>query len=124
MKIISKEVKSYILVYEDANGGYAFPCDSSGRVLWHELCSPVCSPDMARKSLEYCVSHQDRWTSKCGEVETLTSYICYGVCPCCGRRVYFGGDVSRAECYCGQWYNIFGQKILPPNGLGGDWRVM
>ena len=44
---------------------------------------------------------------------------CYGICPSCGRRVYFGGSgcaclSGRAECDCGKWYNLFGQEILPP----------
>lgn len=43
----------------------------------------------------------------------------YGICPCCGRRVCLGGNgfapyMGLVECECGQWYNIFGQPLKPP----------
>ena len=113
--IIEEEVKSYLLTYEDDQGdGYAFPCNEEGHILWDD----VYSPETTRMSLAYCKAHQDRWTGRCGEVVTVVYRIRYGICPACGRRVYFGGSgwasSSRVECDCGKWYNLFGEEIIPP----------
>ena len=120
MEIIDEEDKEYRLAYEDRQGdGYSFPCDKQGRVLW-DKCS---SPDIIKKSLAYCKSHPEMWQRKNGEVVTRISWTRYGICPRCGRRVYFVGggwstSIGVAECECGQWYNVFGQAIKPPE----DWE--
>lgn len=44
-------------------------------------------------------------------------HVRYGICPRCGRRVYLGGYMGMTECECGQWYNVFGQALKPPE----DW---
>ena len=106
MKIIEKEVKSYFLCYEDADGeGYAFPCDKDGHIHYGE----VFDPETTRKRLEFCKSHPERY--KRYVLSTLTS-IQYGICPYCGHHVQFSSS-CRAEC-CGKRYNIFGQEVLPP----------
>ena len=116
MRIIEEETRSYTLVYEDDQGeGYAFPCDEDGHILWGECYDP----DVTKKSIAKCKASPDRWTGKAGEVVTLAYREIYGICPCCGRRVYFGGSgwaasAGVAECDCGKWYNIFGEEILPP----------
>lgn len=56
------------------------------------------------------------------EEEVKDRRVRYGVCPCCGRRVYLGGNgfspyMGLVECECGQWYNVFGQALKPPE----DW---
>lgn len=115
MEIIEEEVKEFCLVYEDANGdGYSFPCDEEGHILW-EKCP---SPETTQKSLAKAKA-QD-WTGKTGEVVTLVTRNRYGICQRCGRRVYLGGCgwaayMGLVECECGQWYNIFGQAIKPPD---------
>lgn len=53
------------------------------------------------------------------EEETIVGRTRYGICPICGSRVYFSCGRWRAadgvtECDCGQWYNVFGQALKPP----------
>lgn len=120
MEIIEEEVKEFCLVYEDVHGsGYSFPCDEKGNILW-DKCP---SPEAIKKSLANAKARQEEWTGKNGEVVTLVSRNRYGICPCCGHRVYFGGSgwaayTGTAKCECGQWYNVFGQALKPPE----DWE--
>lgn len=122
MKIIEEEVKELCLVYEDRQGGgYSFPCDKQGNIVW-EKCP---SPENIKRSLAYCKAHPEEWNGKNGEVVTLISRIRYGICPQCGNRVYFGGSgwasyMGAAECECGLWYNVFGQAIKPPEEWDED----
>lgn len=56
-------------------------------------------------------------------IEEEVSHKRYGVCPYCGSRVYLGGPgytpyMGVVQCNCGQWYNIFGQALKPPE----DWE--
>ena len=50
----------------------------------------------------------------------ISRRVRYGICPQCGRRVYIGGSGCWASylgltmCECGQWYNVFGEAIKPP----------
>lgn len=120
MKIVEVEKRDYALVYEDKQGnGYSFHCDKHGAILWGKISSPTA----AKKNLAYCKEHQEKWNGRNGEVVTLISRERYGICPRCGRRVYFGGSgwaayIGTAECECGQWYNVFGQALKPPE----DWE--
>ena len=118
MEIIEEEVKEYHLVYEDRQGnGYSFPCDKQGNILWEE-----CSyPETVKKSL--AVAKAKKWNGKNGEIVTIVSRNRYGICPRCGHRVYFGGSgwaayMGMTVCDCGQWYNVFGQALNPPE----DWE--
>lgn len=117
MEIIEEEAKLFYLVYEDAHGdGYSFPCDEMGHVLWDKC--PY--PDTTKKSLAVCKARQD-WV-KNGEVVMVVTHNRYGICPRCGRRVYFGGSGwAPYECDCGQMYNAFGQMLRPPDDWDDDW---
>lgn len=121
MEIIEEEVKSYELVYEDVHrSGYSFPCDKEGNILWKELLSP----DAVQESLAYCKAHPEKWTGKNGKIVTLVSHERYGICPHCGRRIDFCGSgyMGAFECACGQWYNMFGQELLPPEDWAEPWE--
>ena len=113
MEIIKVAKKSYELVYEDVNhNGFAFPCDEDGRILPEKTLDPV----MARYSLAYCKTCPEKWTRQNGVVRAVISHELYGICPYCGRKVYFDRSSYKgaAKCTCGQWYNWFGQEILAP----------
>ena len=117
MKIIEAEKKSYELVYEDVHrSGYSFPCDEEGNVLWKK----VLSPEAIQESLAYCKAHPEKWTGRNGKVVTLISHERYGICPYCGHKINFCGSgyMGAFECACGQWYNMFGQELNPPE----DWE--
>ena len=117
MEIIEEEVKEFRLEYTDAHGdGYSFPCDKDGNILWDKC--PY--PDTTKKSLAYCKA-QD-WATN-GEVVMVVTHNRYGICPRCGRHVWLGGNgfapyMGMTECECGQWYNVFGQALKPPE----DWE--
>ena len=116
MRIIEVEEKSYELVYEDvAHNGYGFPCDERGNLSWKK----VPHPETAPKELAYCKAHPEKWTGRNGEVITVYSRERYGICPYCGHKISFCGSgyMGAYECTCGQWYNLFGQELLPPE----DW---
>ena len=119
MKIIEEEVKEFRLVYEDKQGnGYSFPCDEEGNIRLEECHYP----ETIKKSL--VKARSEEWEGKNGEVVTFISRNRYGICPQCGRRVYFGGSgwaayMGSAECECGQWYNSYGQALKPPE----DWEI-
>ena len=124
IEVIEEEKTDYMLHFEDAcfpGSGYSFPCDKCGRILW----DIVSHPAIARKSLAYCKAHQEEWTadSQSGKVVQNVCHVLYLVCPCCGRRVYFGGS-EAAECKCGRWYSAFGKAINPPENYddGGEWE--
>lgn len=121
MKIVEVEKKHYRLTFDEVDipgSGYAFPCDKDGQVLWDNLSYP----EVVRERLAYCKAHPDRWTkeSRDGLVKEVITWERYGICPCCGREVYFYGSgyIGAYECACGQWYNAFGQEIKPPDEWG------
>ena len=121
MKIIEEEKETYELIFDDAlfpDCGYAFPCDKDGRVLMETMSAK------AKECLAYCRAHPDDWTPRTrdGRVVKIIRRVRYGICPQCGRRIYLGGSgwvayLGLVECECGQWYNVFGQAIKPPE----DW---
>ena len=115
MKIIEVEEKSYELVYEDVNHyGYGFPCDKDGNIIWKK----VPNPETAPLEIAYCKAHPKKWDGRNGEVVTVINRERYGICPHCGRRIDLcGAYMGALECACGQWYNLFGQEINPPE----DW---
>ena len=118
MEFIEEEVKTYILVYEDVHRcGYAFPCDKQGHICWDRVISPTTVKEM----LAYCKSHP--WDGKNGEVVTITRPSHYGICPCCGRRVYFDGHgyFGAFACDCGKWYNRSGQELKHPRYWDEHW---
>ena len=120
MEFIEEEVKTYALVYEDVHScGYAFPCDKHGAIIWEK----VSSPTAVKKNLAYCKEHPEEWNGKNGEVVTLISRSHYGICPCCGRKVYFNGSgyFGAFKCDCGKWYNRFGQELKSPEDVKEDY---
>ena len=116
MKIVEVEKRDYALVYEDRQGnGYSFHCDKHGAILWDKYSCP----EITQKSL--AVAKAKKWNGKNGEVVAVVSHNSYGICPKCGRRIYFYGDgyFGAFECECGKWYNRFGQELKNPKSW--DW---
>lgn len=105
------------LCFDDGNGnGFGFPCDESGNVFPLEF-------DAAKKNLESCMAHPEKFT-RWKEVVTYKNWYtepAHGRCHC-GEEVflidrYFGA----CDCpKCGQWYNLFGEELLPPSMWGED----
>ncbi len=101
----------YELVFDDGcNNGFGFPCDESGHL-------PCDLNATALKNYKWCMEHPERFSR-------WNRVVCHkrryrenasGVCEC-GERIELRNEFAGAcECpKCGQWYNLFGQKLLPP----------
>lgn len=102
----------YELVFDDGCGnGFAFPCDENGK--------PLASMNTyAHANYKYCMEHPERF-ARFNKVikQEYTDYIdAHGICHC-GNEVYLHNSYYGAcQCEkCGQWYNLFGQEVLPPD---------
>jgi hypothetical protein len=104
--------RDFQLTGEDEATGYSFPCDRTGK------------PDKTdehydawKDNFRYCLEHPEKYEDR-GCVETKHSYIEPAYVQCsCGGKIYLQGDT---ECTCGQWYNQFGQALLPPKYWDDD----
>lgn len=108
-------VKEYNLVFDDGYcNGFSFPCDAAGRV-FDDLPSP------ALENYKWCLEHPERFKQfdKVIEYRYKVKDSAHGTCHC-GNEVYLHDEYYGA-CMCdecGQWYNLSGQELLPPE----DWQ--
>lgn len=110
--------KSYELVFDDGhNNGFGFPCDAQGNVNLTKI------TDAAFENLQFCMSHPEKFV-RFNEVVVLKQFWKEpdkGTCRC-GQLVELVNQYHGAcQCpKCGQWYNLFGQELLPPEKWGWD----
>lgn len=104
-------VKEYNLVFDDGyNNGFAFSCDAAG------IISKSLAPE-ARENCIWCLKHPEMF-ERFDEVIEYRYKIkdpAHGTCHC-GNEVYLRDEYYGA-CMCdkcGQWYNLSGQELLPP----------
>ena len=105
-----KVITEYRIMFDDGgNAGYGFPCDQEGNLY-----------DMnedAKRNYENCLNHPEYFVRYNELVAETRSYRepAHGKCHC-GETVYLTNDYMGAcECpKCGQWYNVWGQELLPP----------
>ena len=107
---------SYYLAFDDGNGsGFWFPCDKDGNM-------PDDMPDSARSNLKRCLADPGRFVRSGEVVSTSHSYRApdRGICSRCGTEIELTNEYMGAcSCpECGQWYNLFGQELMPPR----HWR--
>lgn len=106
-------ITEYSLVFDDRrHNGFAFPCDANGNLLQGEVENPV-----AYENLQWCLEHPSKF-ERYNEVVKFTRHIkddAHGTCSC-GNEVYLHNEYHGAcQCSeCGQWYNLFGEELLPP----------
>lgn len=109
----TETVTDYCLnFYSHSDGGYGFPCDEHGNVKKDDM------QEIAVRNYEYCMANPDKFPYAWNEIEKRTrSYRnpASGTCHC-GERINLYNDYMGAcECpNCGQWYNLFGEELLPP----------
>lgn len=108
---IVKVVEYSKCYYGDPTGGYAFPCDKEGNIFMNDL------SDAAKENLEWCETHLEKFYRPPFVHKETYSYREPALMQCsCGEQFglvneYYGAcDCPR----CGQWYNLMGQHILPP----------
>lgn len=91
-------------------GGFSFDADENG--------NPVFANDCARLNYEYAMAHPDMFPVEFNKfTKRDREYIedAHGTCQC-GEEVTLT-NVYHGACYCrncGQWYNLFGQELIPP----------
>lgn len=112
-KIVTK--MEYNLLFDDGHrNGYSFPCDENGNV-YNDL-NPA-----ALENYKWCLEHPERFVRFNEVVKDTWSYRAdaHGTCHC-GNEVYLRDEYCGAcQCdQCGQWYNLFGQELRPPE----DWE--
>lgn len=94
---------------ESCGCGFGFACDNDG--------APFLNHEGQRENFEFAVSHPDMFID-CGVQERISRYTepARGICAC-GQEIHLVDEMLGAcECpRCGQWYNLFGQDLLPPD---------
>ena len=106
------EVTYGLRFFVDSGGGLEFPCDADGNVFLDKMY------DCAIENYKYCMEHPEKYPyayNKIHEYRRWVKDISYGTCHC-GERVYLVNEYMGAcQCpKCGQWYNLFGQELVPP----------
>ena len=98
--------------YGTDGSGFAFPCDKDGNILADRM-----SPE-SKANYEDCMAHPERFLVF-NEVRTHRNiYLRPGQGDChCGQHVeLFNQYMGACQCpNCGQWYNVFGEELLPPD---------
>lgn len=120
-----KEETYYERVFDDGRGnGLCFsPCDEDGNLLpWQD----EAVNEARRRNLESALAHPEKYVRFNKVIKRTHEYKepAYGLCECGAEFPMFNEYMGACECPgCGQWYNLFGQELLPPDQWGryGDW---
>ena len=105
---------------DDEGSGYTFPCDKAGVIQWSDM------PDIAeiqKENYARALTEKERFVEAYDKVikrEDVYMEPAHGTCTC-GTDVSLVNEYQGAcECpNCGQWYNLFGQELLPPEAWEG-----
>lgn len=107
-----EEITEYHIVFDDGHfNGSCFPCDSTGN-MFKDLC-----PE-AYVNYNNCLKHPERYIrfNKVIESKRTVKNDAFGTCHCGERVELFNMYQGACQCSkCGQWYNLFGQELLPPD---------
>ena len=100
----------YELCFDDGHeNGFGFPCDKVGKV-------KDISPE-AVANLAWCMEHPEKFVRFNKVVKYTRSYTVpgHGTCSCGAEVDLYDEYYGACQCpKCGQWYNLFGQELLPP----------
>lgn len=111
-----KEETYYTYDFNRNNGsGFTFPCNENGEVKLNK-----CN----KESYEFCLKHRKDFAWE-GVIKHKISYWEPAVGQCsCGEKLLIEAQYMGAfQCpKCKQWYNLFGQKLLPPNEWEEDYE--
>ena len=105
-------ITEYDIVFDiDEFSGFSFPCDKEGNLL-----SSV--PKEAKENYKNCLEHPEKFKrfNKIVQTERRVRNNSRGTCRCGNEIELYDMYYGTCQCEkCGQWYNLFGQEILPPN---------
>lgn len=96
--------------FYDEDGGFAFQCDKNGKLL--EGTNPI-----AMKNYNWCLKNKNRFAHFNEIVENRYGWMepNTGTCHCGQNMELINQYMGACKCpKCGQWYNIFGQELNPP----------
>ena len=112
-RTVRKE-KSYWINFDskvDKSWGFIFPANSDGTPVLEQM------SDEAKQNYYECEMNVDKYDRWFEEREHTIVEPAVGKCSC-GREVELDADFAyhgAVQCEkCGQWYNLFGQKLLNP----------
>ncbi len=101
----------YNLVFDDGHhNGFGFPCDDKGQI-FKDL-----SPE-AYANYNFCLEHPERFSrfNKVVKSEYRVKVPAFGTCHCGAKVELVNMYHGACQCEkCGQWYNLSGQELLPP----------
>jgi hypothetical protein len=106
------EKVDYEVAFDDGrNNGFGFPCDESGKIL-PDLPNPA-----AYENYKWCLEHPERFSRFNKVIRRVSHYKepAHGTCNCGEEVALINEYLGACQCpKCGQWYNLFGQELLPP----------
>lgn len=88
--------------------GFTFSCKENGE--------PIFTMDAQKINFNYCLKHPEMFQDL-GVQERIYEYTepAKGICHCGNEILLINEYLGACECpECGQWYNLFGQELLPP----------
>ena len=104
-------ITEYDIVFDDGfNNGFSFPCDKDGNLL------SGLSPE-AIKNYHKCLENPEKFTryNKVVKTEWQARTNARGTCHCGNSVELYDMYLGACQCEkCGQWYNMFGQMLVPP----------
>lgn len=108
-------ITEYNLMFDDGRGnGFAFACDKNGQLL--EGLQPE-----AIENYKWCLDYPERFVrfNKVVAYSYRVKDFAHGTCHCGNEVDLYDEYYGACQCdECGQWYNLSGQELLPPE----DWE--
>ena len=110
-----REVVEYYLAFDDGHkNGFWFHCDANGKL-------PDDMNPAALENYTWCLENPSKF-ELFNKVVTETYTVrdrAHGTCHCGNRVDLYDMYYGASQCdECGQWYNLSGQELLPPE----DWQ--
>lgn len=109
---------NYEITFDDGrNNGYAFPCDENGNLVGG-------LSDAAISNYQWCLNHPEEFErfNKIIRFERRVRNNARGICDCGNEVELYNEYMGACQCEkCGQWYNLFGQKLMPPSMWEDDY---
>lgn len=111
-----KEDIYFNLVFDDGyHNGFCFPCNEEGE--------PMLNP-ASKVNYEFCLAHPEKFVRFNKVIKEKNRYKenARGTCGCGEVIVLHDEYMGACSCpNCGQWYNLFGQTLNPPEMWEGTY---
>lgn len=112
-------ITEYNLVFDDGHyNGFNFPCDKDGNLLQGV-------PQVAIRNYHKCLETPDRFVrfNKVIKTERRVRNNAQGTCHCGNTVELYDMYYGSCQCEkCGQWYNLSGQMLVPPEMWEEDYE--